>query len=267
VLWSARVRPCPFIRSLHHFTVRLSYKIRKLFSTDAVASLWEHAARWSHPVDAKRILATIDPVEIARITEHYPRRPGARKTNAWQDAAHWIDINVGRAQNLWLDRSPPLRILDLGSGAGYFLYVCQFVRHSGLGLDLDDDPFFGAMTKYFNVPRVIWRIDPGIPLPDLGEKFDLVTGNRVCFHRITRDENDVWKEWTPADWKFFIHDIRTRFLKPHGRLLLEFLPRPDGSSFFTEELRVFFESQGARIFRGKALLAADPNDRPRFKQI
>ena len=159
--------------------MRLSHKIRKLFSTDTLASLREHAGRWIHPVDAKRILATIDPAEIARITEHYPRRPGARKTNAWQDAAHWIDINVGRAQNLWLDRSPPLRILDLGSGAGYFLYVCQFLGHSGAGLDLDDDPFFGEMTKYFNVPRVIWRIDPGVPLPDLGEKFDLVTGHRV----------------------------------------------------------------------------------------
>ena len=247
--------------------MRLSHKVRKLFSTDALASLREHTARWVHPVDPKRILATIDPAEISRITEHYPRRPGARKTNAWQDAAHWIDINVGRAQDLRLNRSPSLRILDLGSGAGYFLYVCHFLGHNGLGLDLDDDPFFGAMTKYFKVPRVIWQIDPGIPLPDLGEKFDLVTGHRVCFHRITRDENDVWKEWTPADWKFFIHDIRTRFLKPHGRLLLEFLPRPDGSSFFTEELRAFFESQGTRVFRAKALLAADPAERPRFKQI
>jgi SAM-dependent methyltransferase len=252
---------------LHHFEVRLSHKIRKLFSADAGASLREHAARWTHPVDAKRILATIDPTEIAQISEHYPRRPGARKTNAWQDATHWIDINVGRAQNLWLDRSPPLRILDLGSGAGYFVYVCQFLGHSGLGLDLDDDPFFGAMTKYFNVNRVIWRIEPEIPLPDLGEKFDLVTGHRVCFHRIARDENDVWREWIPADWEFFIHDIRTRFLKPHGRVLLEFLPRPDGSSFFTPELRALFESRGARIFRRKALLAADPNERPRFKQV
>jgi hypothetical protein len=31
-------------------------------------------------------------------------------------------------------------------------------------------------------------------------------------------------------------------------------------------LRAFFESQGARIFRWKALLAADPTQRPRFKQ-
>ena len=246
--------------------MRPLHKIGKLFSTDALASLREHANRWTHPVNAKRILATIDPAEIARITEHYPRRPGARKTNAWQDVAHWIDINVGRAQNLWLDRSPPVRILDLGSGAGYFLYVCQFLGHSGLGLDLDDDPFFGAMTKYFNVPRVIWRIEPGIPLPDLGEKFDLITAHRVCFHRLNRAPSGEWNEWTPADWEFFINDIRTKFLKPNGRLLLDFNPRRDGSSFFTPALRACFLAKGARIFRSKALLAAEPGKRPRFKQ-
>jgi hypothetical protein len=113
---------------------------------------------------------------------------------------------------------------------------------------------------------VIGRIEPQTPLPDHGRKFDLVTGHRVCFHRLTRTDNGEWLEWRPPDWEFFINDIRTRFLKPEGRLLLEFNPRPDTSSFFTDELRAFFESQGARIFRWKALLAADPNQRPRFKQ-
>jgi hypothetical protein len=69
-----------------------------------------------------------------------------------------------------------------------------------------------------------------------------------------------------ADWEFFIHDIRTRFLNPNGRLFLEFNPRKDDSSFFVPELRAFFLSQGARIFRSKALLAADPRQRPRFKE-
>jgi hypothetical protein len=55
-------------------------------------------------------------------------------------------------------------------------------------------------------------------------------------------------------------------LKPEGRLLLDFNPRLDGSSFFTPELRACFLGESARIFRSKALLAADPSDRPRFKQ-
>ena len=233
--------------------MRFARKIGKLFALDTLASLWEHAARWSHPVNTKAILSGIDRAEIARIAEVYPRRPGARKINAWEDVEHWIDINVGRAQDLWLDRSAPMRILDLGSGAGYFLYVCQFLGHSGIGFDVDDDPFFGAMTRYFKVPRIISRIQPSVPLPDLGGKFDLVTGYRVCFQRTSREPDGTWNEWTAADWRFFINDVRSRFLKPGGRLLLDFNPRADGSPFFTSALRSCFEAESARIFRSKAL--------------
>jgi len=246
--------------------VQLSRKFQKLFSFEAAESLWEHLCRWTHPVSTRRILATLDLAEFAKLRERYPDRPNARRINAYEDAAYWIGINIERAQDLWLDRTSPLRILDLGSGAGYFLYVCRFFGHEGLGLDTDEEPLFRGTTELLNVHRVISRIHPRVSLPDLGEKFDLITGHRVCFHRITRAENGEWDEWASADWNFVINDIRTRFLKPAGRLLLDLNPRPDGSSFFTKKLRVCFLSEGARIFRSKALLAADPNQRPRFKQ-
>jgi SAM-dependent methyltransferase len=247
--------------------VQLSRKFQKLFSREMAESLWEHARRWTHPVSARRILATLNRAGLARLRERYPYRPGARRINAYEDAARWIEKHIEYAQDLWLDRTPPLRILDLGCGAGYFLYVCRFFGHEGLGLDTDEEPLFRGTTELLNVRRVISRIQPQVRLPDLGEKFDLVTAHRVCFHRIARAENGEWKLWTPADWSFFIEDIRTRFLNPNGRLLLDFNPRPDGSSFFTPELRAFFKSQGARIFRSKALLAADRTQRPQFKQM
>ena len=246
--------------------MKLSRKLHKLFSFDAAESLSEHICRWTHPVSARRILATLDRAEFARLRECYPYRPNARKINAYENTAYWIGINVERAQDLWLDRTPPLRILDLGCGAGYFLYVCRFFGHEAVGLDTDEEPLFRGTTELLNVHRIISRIHPGVSLPDLGEKFDLVTAHRVCFHRITRAENGQWNEWTPVDWNFFISDIRTRFLKPNGRLLLDFNPRPNNYSFFTNELRDSFLSQGARIFRSKALLAADPARRPRFKE-
>jgi SAM-dependent methyltransferase len=247
--------------------VRLARKFQKLFTRDAAESLWEHACRWTHPVSSRRILAAIDRNELLKLREHYPYRPNARKINAYEDADYWVGVNVKRVQDLWLDRSPPLQILDLGCGPGYFLFLSGLFGHEGLGLDPDDEPFFRGTTKLFGVNRVVARINAQTPLPDLAKKFDLVTAHRVCFHRIARDENGKWLEWTPADWEFFISDIRTRFLEPNGRLLLEFNRRQDGSSFFTPELRAFFESQGARIVRWKALLSADPNQRPRFKQI
>jgi SAM-dependent methyltransferase len=246
--------------------VRLCRKFQKLFSLDAVQSLWEHACRWTHPVSSRPILATLDRTEFANLRERYPYRPDARKINAYEDAAYWIGRNVEYAQDLWLDRAPPLRILDLGCGAGYFLYVCRFFGHEGLGLDTDEDPLFGGIIELLNIRRVVSRIHSRVPLPDLGEKFDLVTAHRVCFHRINRAPSGEWNEWTPADWEFFINDIQTKFLKPNGRLLLDFNPRRDGSSFFTPALRACFLAKGARIFRSKALLTAEPGKRPRFKQ-
>ena len=247
--------------------MRLSQKFQKLLSRDAAESLWEHACRSVHPVSYRRILARIDRSELKRLRERYPYRPDARRINAYEDSRYWVGVNIKRVQDLWLDRSPPLRILDLGCGPGYFLYLCRLFGHETLGLDPDDEPFFRGTTELFGVRRVIARIHSQTPLPDVEQKFDVVTAHRVCFHRITRTQNGEWVEWSPADWEFFINDIRTRFLAREGRLLLEFNRRQDGSSFFTEELRDFFLSQGARIRRWKALLAADPNQRPRFKQL
>ena len=244
--------------------MRFSRKVRKLFSSDAFASAWEHLTRLTHPVNKSCILDDIDWLQFRDLRHKYPYQPGSPQINRFEDIVYWIDINVERAQDLWLDRAEPMRILDLGCGAGYFLYVCKYFGHKVLGFDTDRDPLFGATMELLGVQRAIGRIERRNPLPDLGQKFDLVTAHRICFHRIGKAREGV--EWAPTDWKFFIDDIRQRFLEPNGRLLLDFNPRPDGSSFFNHELREFFLSQGARLFRSKALLGADPNVRPRFKQ-
>lgn len=242
--------------------MRFSLKLRKLFSPELFASAYEHFSRATHPVNRRRILDTLDRGQFEKLRDQYPYRPGSPRINRFEDVAYWIDINVERAQDLWLDRAPPLRILDIGSGAGYFLYVCKFFGHQVLGFDTDNEPLFRATTELLDVRRAIGRVERQTPLPNLHQTFDLVTAHRICFHRIGKVRDGV--EWSPADWAFFINDVRTNLLNERGHLLLDFNPRPDGSSFFTPELREFFVSQGARIFRSKALLAKNPNDRPRF---
>src|SRR5260370_7684060 len=101
--------------------MRVSRKFQKLLSADAVESLWEHVCRWTHPVSSRRILATLDRSELARLREAYPYRPNARRINAYENAARWIGINVEHAQDLWLYRTPPLPILYLASRAAYLL--------------------------------------------------------------------------------------------------------------------------------------------------
>ena len=244
--------------------MKLSRKLQKLLSTDFFASAFEHLSRGTHPVNKQRIWETLDRAQFEKLREQYPYRPGSPRINRFEDVVYWIEINIERAQDLWLDRAPPMRIVDLGCGAGYFLYVCKYFGHDVLGFDTDNEALFRATTALLDVARVIGRIERQTPLPDLGAKFDLVTAHRICFHRIGHVRDGI--EWSPADWEVFINDIRTRFLNENGRLLLDFNPRPDGSSFFTPRLREFFLSQGARIFRSKALLGVHPNQRPRFKQ-
>lgn len=243
--------------------MKFSRKLRKIFSREGRESLCEHVTRWTHPVSARRILATLDPAAVAKLRERHPEGPNFPTINRFANVPYWIRINIERAQDIWLDCSPPLSILDLGCGAGYFLYVCKFFGHEVFGLDLDDHQLFRDTLELFQVSRVVSRIDPNVPLPDLNQKFDLVAAHRICFQRIGGARSG--QEWTPEHWKFFIDDVRNRFLNPHGRLLLDFNPRQDGSSFFTPTLRAFFLSQDARIRRSKALLAANPMEQPSFR--
>jgi SAM-dependent methyltransferase len=245
--------------------MRFSRKVRKLFSPDLFASAWEHFSRSTHPVNKGEILDDIDWLQFKDLRHKCPYQPHSPQINRFEDIVYWIEINIERAQDLWLDRSSPLRILDLGSGAGYFLYVCKHFGHDVLGFDTDREPLFTATIELLNVPRVVGRIDRQTPLPELGKKFDLVTAHRICFHRIGKVRDGI--EWSAADWEFFVEDIRSRFLNENGRLLLDFNPRPDGSSFFTTGLRDFFSSRGARLFRSKALLGKNPQERPRFRLV
>src|SRR5207244_12542132 len=185
--------------------VRLSQKFRKLFSFDVLQSCAEHVCRWTHPVNAQRFLDRLDPAAWRQLSKLYQPRPEALKINRFDDAAYWVTINVERAQDLWLDRAPPLRLLDLGCGAGYFLYVCKFFGHDVLGFDTDTEPLFRATTALLQVPRVIGRIERQTPLPDLVGTFDLVTAHRICFHRIGRVRDGG--EGSPADWDCFFKHI------------------------------------------------------------
>src|SRR6476661_1418687 len=160
--------------------MRFSRKLQKLLSPDSFASAVEHPSRATHPVNKRRILDDIDWLQFKNLRHQYPYRPGSPQINRFEDVVYWIDINVERAQDLWLDRAPPLRILDLGSGAGYFLYVCNHFGHDVLGFDTDHEPLFHATTELLGVRRVIGRIERLTPLPDLSGKFDLVAAHRIC---------------------------------------------------------------------------------------
>jgi SAM-dependent methyltransferase len=159
------------------------------------------------------------------------------------DLERWIDVNIRRIREIEVDLMRSKRILDLGSGTGYFLYIAQLLGHEGLGLDLDELPMFGDLTRLLGVPRVIWEINAFDPLPDLG-KFDLITAFLVCFNR--HKQADVWGV---PEWEFFLDDL-AKHLTPRGRIWFELNQEYDGT-FYTTELKEFFQKRGAKIDRHK----------------
>lgn len=196
--------------------------------------------RFEFRLDAERFVKTIDAEQFKTISQRYATEPRGDGWPKYLNLSKWMRLNIRRVRELDLDFGFRKRILDIGCGAGYFLYICKSLGHDVVGLDIDEVPMFAEMTRMLRLQRIIWRIEPYQVLPDLGRKFDLITAFMICFngHRSPA-------LWGRAEWTFFLDDLETR-LVPGGRIHLWFNCEEDGN-FFSEQLRRFFAERGAQI--------------------
>jgi SAM-dependent methyltransferase len=230
--------------------VRLRHKIRKLVDGQSLVSARKHTLRLLRTnrfsLNKKRIIETIDPVAFEQIRKRYAvANPGADWPK-YLDLDRWIGINIRRIRQIELDLARPKRILDLGCGAGYFLYITQLLGHSGLGLDMDRLSMFREVTRLLKVRRMVQRIEAFRPLPNFGQKFDLITAFMICFNN-----HKMPNLWKVPEWEFFLDDL-AKHLTPRGRVWLELNQEYDGS-FYTPELKEFFQKRGARIDEQKVI--------------
>lgn len=228
---------------------KLPHKLKKLVNGESLVSARRHALRLFRPnrfrLETKRVIETIDPKAFEQIRQRYSVKGPSLDWPKFLNLERWIDINIRRIRDIELDLGRPKRILDLGCGAGYFLYIAQLLGHEGLGLDLDQLPMFGDLTSLLGVRRVIWQIKAFDPLPDLG-KFDLITAFLICFNR--HKQANVWGV---PEWEFFLDDL-AKHLTLRGRVWLELNQEYDGT-FYTPELKEFSQKRGAKIDRHKVI--------------
>jgi SAM-dependent methyltransferase len=237
--------------------MRFSHKLAKIFQPRGLRSAKQHLGRifltrrLVFRFDVEQIVASIDREKFAEIrNRHAVDNPGPTWPK-YLDLKKWMEINLRRVRDLELDYGRRREILDIGSGAGYFLYICKWLGHRPLGLDIDEVPMYPEMTRMLGLERVVWRVEAFVPLPDLGRKFDLITAFMICFNNHNRPGL-----WGVAEWDFFLDDI-TRHLKPGGRVWLELNRQKDGS-FMTRELSEFFQSRGAKIERHQIMFPGAP---------
>ena len=233
-----------------HLRMRFSHKIKKLVTGQGLTSARKHTRRFFNrtrfPLETTRVIETIDGPNFQEIHQRYAVEDPGEDWPKYLDLERWIDINIRRIREIELDLLRPKRILDLGCGAGYFLHIAQLLGHKGLGLDVDYLPMFAEITRLLGVRRVISCIEPFTPLPDLGAKFDLITAFMICFNN-----HKQANLWGVSEWKFFLDDL-SKYLTPRGRVWLELNREYDGT-FYTPELKEFFQKRGANIDEHKII--------------
>jgi SAM-dependent methyltransferase len=223
------------------YQMKLGHKTSKLAQPLTYRRAWRRAQRSIFRLPLEPLRAGIDEERLREIQQRYADSPEGYAKYANIDP--WLRLNRERVQDLKLHRCAPKRVLDLGCGGGFFLFILKKLGHSVLGLDIDQVSLYAELLNIFDVPRVVWRIKPFEALPDLGQKFDWITAFSINFNLDYPTE----RLWGPAEWDFFLRDLQ-RHLAPSGKLFFGLNPT-FGCDYYTLELRDFFLRRGADVER------------------
>jgi len=221
--------------------MKLSRKILKFTEPLTYRRGWRRAQRSIFRVPLEPMLAQIDRERAREIQRRY-----ANSTAGYAKYAKiepWLRLNRERVQDLNLHRSPPKRVLDLGCGGGFFLFILKNLGHSVLGLDVERVVLFTELLELFEVPRVVWRISAFEPLPDLGQEFDWITAFSVNFNLYHPSK----ERWGTAEWDFFLRDLQ-HHLAQGGKVFFGLNPLYNGD-YYSPEVRSLFVSRGANVER------------------
>lgn len=216
--------------------MKIHRKLAKLARPETYRRGWRRAQRSIFRLPFGPVFAVLDQDRLRDIQKRYAGQKYA-------DVDQWLRVNRERVQDLKLHRVPPQRVLDLGCGGGFFLFILKRFNHSVLGLDIDESPLFRELLDVFGVPRVISRIEPFQPLPKFDQQFDWITAFSIGFDR----DRGTNVRWDVREWDFLLRDLQSH-LAPGGKIYLTLNPLPNGE-YLTPELRDFFSDRGADIER------------------
>jgi len=232
--------------------MNLTHKIEKLLSKKGLRSAASHLfRRWQtvratlagnavnapFPLTPENLLASFDGAEFQRIQkQHGVTEPTHSNRKYISFPLPWLDKNIRRIQAVGLDYGARRNVLDLGCGAGYFLYIAQLLGHRAIGLDIDNEPIFRKMTSLLKVDRRVCGVQAFVALPEFGCKFDIVTAHLICFNG-----HDTEQVWGVKEWSFFFNDL-SRHLQPDAKIDFQLNPEP-GNVFLTDELHSYFRNR------------------------
>ena len=156
------------------------------------------------------------------------------------DYKYWILENLVRVYDLKIDQNKNLKILDIGTGFGYFPFICQYFGNHSEAIDLDNNNMYNYIIKLLEIVRHPYQIDSYKPLP-INTKFDIITGFMICFNNHKTDNL-----WGYNEWQFFLDSLQNNNLKKNGIIFFSFNLEHDGSPF-SREIKNLFMKRNAII--------------------
>lgn len=182
-----------------------------------------------------------------------------QSSEAWAKYFNEFDYHFKRAirnyELFGLGKHAPMRILDLGTGAGYFPYLCKH-HHSIMTCDVGNVPFYTEVTTALGLLQYHRRITPYTPLAFPKEfEVELITAFHVNFDfgKHPTYPLPLEKAWQVGEWTYFIEDIK-RSLVPNGILYLELLKKVDNIVFPPGVKELFIERYKAEIKKNVVLI-------------
>jgi hypothetical protein len=128
------------------------------------------------------------------------------------DIYRWMSEKVSVALWLNLNKGPKKRIIDLGTGAGWFVYYCRLLGHECYGTDILNRPEYEAGYDFLGI-EVLGDLTRPMEKMNLDGKFDYITTMRSF---IGQRPN----AWSKDEWKFFFEDMYDH-LNDEGALYID----------------------------------------------
>ena len=154
----------------------------------------------------------------------------------------WFMDNLWRCYILGLNNSKNKNILDIGTGNGYFPFICKKYGHTVRTIDIASNPLFNSLIELLEIPRREISVRSNEALPAFDVKFDLITGFHTYFNG-HRTEN----VWTSTEWHFFLRDLKENHCNSNASAYFIINKEPDSMNILEDELREYFISIGSEI--------------------
>ena len=183
----------------------------------------------------KEIRKSIEPY----VAKYAVTSPGIAQEK-YLDIDFWALESLYRYYCLGLHDGGKIRILDIGTGAGYFPFVCKYFGHKVEAIDVPDNHMYNDIAGALRIHRHLMRIKSFRSIELEGE-FDLVTAFMVCFNN--HKQQDLW---CTKEWQFFLNDLNVHNLR-EGALVYLALNKETETEPVSTKLLEYFRLSGAIV--------------------